>query len=75
MASYLIAKRIDEPLANDIGRSHNSHRHGDLYRSSSRRQRPVTCVTFIRPHPPYIPYIDRKIPTLNRGATCKHPLK
>ena len=33
MASYLIAKRIDKRLANDISRSHNSHWHGDLYRS------------------------------------------
>ncbi len=33
MASYLIAKRIDKRLANEISRSHNSHWHGDLYRS------------------------------------------
>ena len=40
MASYLIAKRIDKRLANEISRSHNSHWHGDLYRSSAAAATP-----------------------------------
>ena len=31
MAINLLAKRIDQRLANDIRCGYNSHRHGDLY--------------------------------------------
>jgi len=41
MASYLIAKRIDKRLANEISRSHNSHWHGDLYRSRAAAATPL----------------------------------
>ena len=53
MAPYLIARRIHHSLTNDIRRGHNSHRQGDLYRARSRRHRPVTPVTFIRPPLPF----------------------
>ena len=43
MAPYLLAKRIDQRLANDIRRGHNSHRQGDLYRARSRRRHPLRC--------------------------------
>ncbi|SVC25201.1 uncharacterized protein METZ01_LOCUS278055, partial [marine metagenome] len=35
MAPYLLARRIHNRLTNDIRRGHNSHRQGDLYRSSN----------------------------------------
>jgi len=64
-----LARRIHNSLTNDIRRGHNSHRQGDLYRSSSGCHRRVTAVTFIRPPLPYIPYIDRKVLTHIREVT------